>query len=64
MWEQYKKTFGSMQLFIAVVTVGLFFGLGHQWSLAVGFFLMMQTGAVFGAAWATRLRKRFHPPAW
>ncbi|MEA2700069.1 MAG: hypothetical protein QOI66_4340, partial [Myxococcales bacterium] len=26
MWEQYKKTFGSMQVFIAVVTVGLFFG--------------------------------------
>ena len=64
MWEQYKKTFGSMQVFIAVVTVGLFFGLGRQWSMAAGFFLMMQTGAVFGAAWATRLRKRFHPPAW
>jgi hypothetical protein len=64
MWEHYKKTFGSMQAFIAVVAAALFFGLGRSWSLAAGFFLMMQTGAVLGAVWATRLRKRFNPPAW
>jgi len=64
MWEQYKRTFSSMQVFIAVVTVGLFFGLGRTWTLATGFFVMMQVGAVFGAAWAARLRRRLNPPVW
>ena len=64
MWEQYKKTFGSMQLFIAVVTLALFQAFGRTWVVAAGFFAMMQVGAVFGAAWAARLKKRFSPPAW
>jgi hypothetical protein len=64
MWEQYRKTFGSMQVFIALVTVAMFFALGHAWALAAGFFLMMQVGAIFGAAWAARLKRRLNPPAW
>ena len=64
MWEQYKKTFGSMQAFIVLVTIALYFGLGRSVAMASGFFLMMQVGAVFGAMWAARLRRRFNPPAW
>jgi uncharacterized membrane protein YfcA len=64
MWEQYRKTFGSMQVFIAVVAVALYFAFGRSWTLAAGFFLMMQVGAVFGAAWAARLKRRLNPPAW
>lgn len=64
MLEQYKKTFASMQVFIAMVTAALYFALGRRWTLAAGFFLMMQVGAVFGAAWAARLKKRLNPPAW
>jgi len=64
MWEQYRKTFGSMQVFIAMVVVALFFALGRAWALAAGFFLMMQVGAIFGAMWAARLKRRLNPPAW
>ena len=63
MWEQYRKTFGSMQVFIAQVTVALYVALGRVWTLAAGFFLMMQVGAVLGAGWAARLKKRLDPPA-
>jgi hypothetical protein len=64
MWEQYKKTFGSMQAFIVLVAIALYFGLGRSVVTASGFFLMMQVGAVFGAMWAARLRRRSNPPAW
>ncbi|HVR60516.1 MAG TPA: hypothetical protein VMU50_01390 [Polyangia bacterium] len=53
-----------MQVFIAMVVVALFFALGRAWALAAGFFLMMQVGAIFGAMWAARLKRRLNPPAW
>jgi uncharacterized membrane protein YfcA len=64
MWEQYRKTFSSMQTFIALFSVAVFFLLGRSWSLAAGFFVVMQAGALFGAMWGARLKRRVNPPAW
>ena len=58
MWEHYKKTFGSMQFAIAVASISIFYGLGHRLATTAVFFLMMQGGAVLGAAWAKRLRRK------
>jgi hypothetical protein len=58
MWEHYKKTFGSMQFAIAVASISIFYGLGHRLDTTAVFFLMMQGGAVLGAAWAKRLRRK------
>ncbi|MEP6652046.1 MAG: hypothetical protein ABJA82_01730 [Myxococcales bacterium] len=50
-----------MQGFIALVTVGLYVVLRQRWIMAAMFFVMMQVGAVVGAWWGHRLRKRLHP---
>ena len=56
MWEQYKKTFLSTQIFIFAITAILFFKL-HNMVQAMAFFTMMQGGSFIGAAWATRLKR-------
>ncbi len=58
MWEHYKKTFKSMQAAIAIATVVIYFGLHRMPAVTAVFFLMMQLGAVVGAAWAQRLRHK------
>ena len=58
MWDHYKKTFKSMQAGIAIATIVLYFGLHRQPRVTAVFFLMMQLGAVVGAAWAQRLRHK------
>jgi hypothetical protein len=58
MWEQYKKTLPGMQLLIGAVTITTLIW-SQRLYLAGTFFLMMQAGAVLGAAWATRLRRLF-----
>jgi hypothetical protein len=57
MWQHYQRTFAGMQIMIAVVTVGIYFFLGRQMAAAVMFFIVMQIGALLGAAWAARLRR-------
>ena len=64
MWEQYKKTFGRMQTVIALVTGAVFLGMNQMWFVTATFFLTMQVGAVVGAMWATRLKRKLRPPAW
>jgi uncharacterized membrane protein YfcA len=61
MWEQYRRTFFKMQIFIALATGGIFFALGRHWLVALGFFAMMQVGAFVGAWWGDRLRRRLNP---
>jgi hypothetical protein len=63
MWEHYKKTFGRMQTVIALVTGEVFVGLHQMWFVTATFFLTMQVGAVVGAMWATRLKRKLQPPA-
>ncbi len=61
MWDHYRKTLVRMQMFIALTTGALYFGLSRRWVMAAVFFAMMQVGAVIGAWWGDRLRRRLRP---
>jgi type IV secretory pathway VirB2 component (pilin) len=58
MWDQYKRSFAKTQAVIVVVTVGTYVYLGHGAARSAVFFLVMQVGAVLGAMWGTRLKKK------
>jgi hypothetical protein len=56
MWEQYRKTFLSMQVVIFSITGWAYYTTRHP-SVAVAF-VTMQIGAVLGARWAVRLKTK------
>ena len=58
MWEHYKRTAGKTQAVIAVVTAGTYLYLGHVAARSAIFFLVMQVGAVVGALWGIRLKRK------
>lgn len=58
MWAQYKKTFVFTQVLICLVTLAVYLGMHRLWILAAIYFVTMQVGAVLGAAWALRLRRK------
>jgi uncharacterized membrane protein YfcA len=58
MWEQYKKTALLTQLFIFAMAITLYFTSGRRWFIALVTFLTMQIGAVFGAMWGARLKRK------
>ncbi len=57
MFERYKKTFWGMQALICAVVLGIF-----VWSQSIDvaalFFTTMQVGALVGASWANRLKRK------
>jgi len=55
MWQHYKKTFVGMQVVIWTITAAVYLFFGHQWRMAMTFFLVMQFSAVSGAVWAARI---------
>jgi hypothetical protein len=57
MLERYKRTLLPTQLLIAAVTVAILIQL-HRWPAAAVFFATMQVGAVIGAMWAARLKRK------
>jgi hypothetical protein len=58
MWKQYQKTVIPIQLTIFIVCGGAYF-IGKLPLLAVILiFLTMQIGAIGGAWWGTKIRKR------
>ena len=59
MWDQYRKNFVGMQTLIAMVTYGAFASANGRWAPAALVFATMQVGMVLGAAWGTRLRRRW-----
>jgi uncharacterized membrane protein YfcA len=61
MWEYYRKTFARMQMFILLISGALYYALGHRVVMVATFFAMMQVGAVVGAWWGARLRRRMGP---
>ena len=61
MWEHYRRTLKPVQAAIATVTVAIYFGMHRMWFVAAVFFLMMQVGALFGALWGQRLRRKMQP---
>ncbi len=58
MLEQYKRTFIRIQTMILFVSCAVFFAAGHRLPAAAVFFAMMQVGAVAGAMWGARLRRK------
>lgn len=64
MWEHYKKTLGKTQAVIALVTAGTYLYLGHVAARSAVFFLVMQMGALVGAMWGTRLKRKVDRQAW
>lgn len=61
MWEHYRRTFVRMQVFIMLATGGLYYLLGQRLVMAATFFAIMQLGALVGAWWGDRLRRRLRP---
>jgi len=57
MLERYKRTFVVTQALIAVVSAAIFYQT-HAWQAVALFFATMQLGAVFGAMWAARLKRK------
>jgi uncharacterized membrane protein YfcA len=64
MWEQYKKTFAKTQAVIAMVAAATYFYMGQVPARTAVFFLVMQIGAVVGAAWGVRLKRKVDSRAW
>jgi len=58
MWEHYRKTLARMQMFILLASTALYYVLGRRVLVAATFFAMMQVGALVGAWWGDRLRRR------
>ncbi len=58
MWAHYKKTFFGMQVTILLVTAGIFHYFGQNVLMTLTMFGMMQIGAVVGALWGSRLRRK------
>jgi hypothetical protein len=58
MWQQYKRTLTRIQIVIVLATIAVFVGMGQRWFMTVVFFAMMQVGAVVGAWWGDRLKRR------
>ena len=62
MFDQYRRTFKGMQIVIGLVTMAVWV-LTKRPSIAAGFFVVMQCGAVFGAMWGARLKRLFDAQA-
>jgi uncharacterized membrane protein YfcA len=58
MWEHYRSTFKGIQALIVVAVAGVYLFFGQHWELAAMFLLVMEVGAVVGAAWGARLKAR------
>ena len=61
MWEQYKRTFRSMQATMIVVTI-LATSWTRDWKTGAAFYVTMQVGAVLGAIWGHSIKQRTRRP--
>jgi uncharacterized membrane protein YqjE len=58
MWEQYKRTARFIQAAILLTCVVVYFWTGGQLLAAITFFVVMQVGAIVGAAWGANFKRR------
>ena len=58
MWQQYKKTFLGVQVLTVLAGAWVYFGLGSGLAPAALIVLTMEIGAIPGAMWASRIRRR------
>lgn len=61
MWQQYKKTLIPTQLAIIAACILLYWKSKMPLPGVLVFFVVMQTGALIGAMWAARLKRRAAP---
>jgi hypothetical protein len=64
MWEHYRKRFWGMQVVISAFAVGIYLTSHHALVPAALFFGVMQVGSLLGAAWATRLKRKYQARVW
>lgn len=64
MWEHYRKRFLGMQVVITVFAVGFFLTSHRGLFPAALFFAVMQIGSLLGAAWASRLKRKYQARGW
>jgi len=64
MWEQYRKRFWGMQVVIVTFAVGFYLTSHRGLVPAALFFGVMQVGSLLGAAWASRLKRKYQARVW
>jgi hypothetical protein len=57
-WSQYKRTFLWTQLAVLLIAFQIHRLVHYQWNISGVFFVTMQLGAVLGAMWAVRLKRK------
>jgi uncharacterized membrane protein YfcA len=58
MWEQYRKTAVVMQGFIVAACAAMKYFMRLPWPAVAVMFVVMQLGALLGAWWGARLRRK------
>jgi hypothetical protein len=58
MWAQYRKTLVPTQLLVLTVCLCTLFLFKAPWQGVVAIFATMQIGAILGARWAVRLKRK------
>jgi len=58
MWAQYRKTLIPTQVVILTVCLCMYFVFKAPWQGILAIFLAMQIGAILGARWAVRLKRK------
>ena len=58
MWKQYRKTTVVVQPFIATLCLVMKYLMRMPWPAVAVMFLVMQVGALLGAWWGARLRRK------
>ena len=58
MWEQYRKTLIPTQIVVAIVCLSMLLLFSAPWQGVAAIFVAMQIGAVLGARWGVRLKRK------
>jgi len=58
MWAQYRKTLIPTQILAATVCLCTLLLFKAPWQSIVAIFIAMQIGAILGARWAVRLKRK------
>jgi len=64
MWEHYRKRFWGMQAVITAFAVGFYLTSHRALVPSALFFGVMQLGSLLGAAWASRLKRKYQTRGW
>jgi len=62
-WSQYKRTFLLTQAVVLLLAIQIHRLVHYQWAISTVFVVTMQLGGLFGAMWASRLKRRLGAPS-